>query len=105
MLPLLADSDQVGGVVEGIAAWWATQPWWWVEFWDAAGHVDSPVGMVDKPVVAAAERHTVSDTGGASIGPMDTMVDIAPTGWYRTPGKAHPPSRVITARRIAVGTV
>jgi hypothetical protein len=52
--PLLADSSQLGCGVEGVAAWWAAQPGWWVEFWDAGGHVDSPVRMVDESVVAAA---------------------------------------------------
>jgi hypothetical protein len=49
-----------------------------MEFWNTAGHLDSPVGMVDKSVVAAAERHAVIDAGGAMVGPMDYMMNIVP---------------------------
>ncbi|MGB8995030.1 MAG: hypothetical protein WCC65_06960 [Pseudonocardiaceae bacterium] len=73
--------------MEGIAAWWAAQPWWWMEFWDTAGHVYSPVGMVEKLVVAAAERDAVVDAGGAVVSPMDNVVNFGPAGWYRTPWK------------------
>jgi hypothetical protein len=88
--PLLADSYRTGGEVEWIAARRPTQPRWWMEFWNAAGHVDSPTGMVEEFVVAAAEGDTVSDAGGTFIGPMDAMVNIAPTGRYRTPGESAP---------------
>lgn len=46
--------------------------------------------MVEEFVVAAAEGDTVSDASGTFIGPMDAMVNIAPTGRYRTPGKSAP---------------
>jgi len=52
--PLLADSDQVGGEVEWIAAWGIAQPGWWLEFWDTGGHLDPPVGVVEESVVAPA---------------------------------------------------
>jgi hypothetical protein len=51
-----------------------------MELRDAAGHVDSPVGMVDESVMAAAECDTVFDAGGAVVGPVDNVVDIAPAG-------------------------
>ena len=88
--PLLADSHQVGDEVEGVSAWWAAEPLWWVEFWDTFGHVDSPAGMVKELVVAAAQRDAVSDAGRAIIGPMDNVMDFAPAGRYRTPGKGAP---------------
>ncbi|MGB6226353.1 MAG: hypothetical protein WBF76_13555, partial [Pseudonocardiaceae bacterium] len=55
ILLLLADSYQVGGGVEGVAAWWPAQPGWWVEFWDTAGHVDAPVGVVGEFVMPTAQ--------------------------------------------------
>ena len=88
--PLLADSHQVGDEVEGVSAWWAAEPLWWVEFWDTFGHVDSPAGMVEEFVVAAAEGDTVSDASGTFIGPVQNMMNFAPTGRYRTPGKSAP---------------
>ena len=81
-LPLLADSSQLGCGVEGIAAWWAAQPRWWVEFWNTGDHLDSPVGMVEESVVAAAQRHAVADAGRPIIGPMDHVMDFAPAGGY-----------------------
>ena len=83
----MADWGQFGAGVEGVVAWGFAQPWWWVELWDAAGHVDSPVGMVDESMVPPAERNTVSDAGRAVVDPMDHMVNVAPAGWYRTPWK------------------
>jgi hypothetical protein len=68
--------------VEWVAAWWPAQPRWWVEFWDAAGHGDAPVGMVEEPVVAPAQSDTVADAGGAVIGPMDRVVNVGPAGGY-----------------------
>lgn len=44
---LFPDTGEVARGVEGIAAWGPAEPGWWVELWDAAGHVDSPLGMVD----------------------------------------------------------
>ena len=85
--PLLADSCQVGDGVEGVLAWWSAEPWWWVEFGNTAGHVDSPAGMVEELVVATAQGDAVSDAGRAIIGPMDNVMNFAPAGWYRTPGK------------------
>jgi hypothetical protein len=76
--PLLADSNQLRADVERVTAWRAAQPGWRMEFWNTAGHLDSPVGMVDKSVVAAAERHAVIDAGGAMVGPMDYMMNIVP---------------------------
>lgn len=58
-LPLLAGSDEVGGGVEGVGAWWAAQPGWWMELWDSVGHLDSPGGVVEESVVSAAERDAV----------------------------------------------
>jgi hypothetical protein len=53
-----------------------------MEFWNAAGHVDSPVGVVDESMMPAAERDAVFGAGRAVVGPMDYMMDIAPAGWY-----------------------
>jgi hypothetical protein len=58
-----------------------------VEFGDTAGHVDSPAGVVEEFVVATAQRDAVSDAGGTIIGPVQNVVDFAPTGRNRTPGK------------------
>ncbi|PZS20473.1 MAG: hypothetical protein DLM60_08660, partial [Pseudonocardiales bacterium] len=76
--------------MEGIAAWWPAEPRRWMELRDTGGHVDPPVGMVDQSVMPAAQRNTVVDAGGAVIGPMNAMVDIAPAGRYRTPRKSAP---------------
>ncbi|MGH3546876.1 MAG: hypothetical protein ACRDQU_01865, partial [Pseudonocardiaceae bacterium] len=51
---LLPNCDEVGCGVEGVAAWWPAEPGWWVELWDAGGHVDPPVGMVDQSVMPTA---------------------------------------------------
>jgi hypothetical protein len=85
--PLLADSCQVGDGVEGVSAWWSAEPWWWVEFWDTAGQVYSPAGMVEKSVVPTAQGDAVPDAGGTIIGPMDNVMNFAPASWYRTTGK------------------
>jgi hypothetical protein len=53
-----------------------------MEFWNAAGHLDSPVGMVQESMVAAAQCDTVSDAGGAVVSPMDHVMNIAPASWY-----------------------
>jgi hypothetical protein len=58
-----------------------------VEFWDTAGHVYSPAGMVQESVVPTAQGDAVSDAGGTIIGPMDDVMYFAPAGWYRTTGK------------------
>ena len=68
----------------------AAQPGWWVEFWDTAGHVDSPVGVVGEFVMPTAQCHAVSDAGGAVVGPVDNMMNFTPPGRYRTPGKSAP---------------
>jgi hypothetical protein len=83
----LADSDQVGDEVEGVSAWWSAEPGWWVEFGDTAGHVDSPAGVVEEFVVAAAQGDAASDAGGAIIGPVHNVMDFAPAGGYRTSRK------------------
>lgn len=62
--------NQLGADVEGIAAWWAAQPRWWMKFWNTIGHVDSPVGLVDESVVAAAEGNAVVDAGGSVVSPV-----------------------------------
>ncbi|MFY9808396.1 MAG: hypothetical protein WAK86_14150, partial [Pseudonocardiaceae bacterium] len=84
ILPLLAGSYQVGAEVEGVAAWWAAEPRWWVELRDTADHFYPPAGMVEEPVVAAAECNAVVDAGGAVINPMDKVMNFAPVGRYRT---------------------
>jgi len=43
--------------------------------------------MVEELVVATAQDDEVSDAGRAIIGPMDNVMNFAPAGWYRTPGK------------------
>ena len=88
--PLLPDPDQVGGDVEGITAWESAQPGWWVEFWNTAGHLDPPVGMVDESMVATAQRNAVRDAGRAFVGPMYDMVNFAPTGWYSASWESTP---------------
>ncbi len=84
---LLPDSDEVAWGVEGVAAWWAAEPGWWVEFWDTGGQVYSPVGMVEESVMPAAERDAVFDAGGPMINPVHNVMDFAPPGRYRTAGK------------------
>ncbi len=61
-----------------------------MKFWDTAGHLDSPVGVVDKSMVPAAERNAISDAGRAFVGPMGNMMNIAPAGRYRTARKRTP---------------
>src|SRR5262245_767313 len=61
-----------------------------MEFWNAVGYLDSPVGVVDQAMMPAAERNAVCEAGGSSISPMDNMVNVAPTGRYRTPGESAP---------------
>ena len=73
--------------MEGVSAWWSAEPGWWVEFGDTAGHVDSPEGVVEEFVVAAAQGDAVSDAGGAIIGPVHNVMDFAPAGGYRTSRK------------------
>ena len=81
-LPLPADSGQVGGEVKRVSAWQAAQPRGRVEFWNAAGHLDPPVGMVQESMVATAQCDAVFDAGGAVVSPMDHVVNIAPAIWY-----------------------
>ena len=83
----MADSHQVGDGVEGVSAWWAAEPGWWVEFWDTVGHVDSPAGMVEEFVVAAAQGDAVFDAGRAIIGPVQNVMNFAPASRYRTARK------------------
>jgi hypothetical protein len=52
-----------------------------MEFGDTAGHLDSPVRMVEESVVPAAERHTVSKLAGRDH-PVHEMVNVAPVGGY-----------------------
>ncbi|MGB8961201.1 MAG: hypothetical protein WCC38_04495 [Pseudonocardiaceae bacterium] len=95
--PLLAGSDQVGGEVQGVAAWWAAESGWWVELRDTVDHFYPPAGMVQESVVATAERNTIINAGGAMISPVDKVVNFAPAGRYRTtwkggrPGRSGPP--------------
>lgn len=44
--------------------------------------------MVEEPVVTAAQGDAVSDTGGAVVGPVSHVVNVAPAGGYGTPGKS-----------------
>jgi hypothetical protein len=53
-----------------------------MELWNTAGHLDSPAGMVDEPMVATAQGDTVPDAGGAMIGPMSHVMNFAPAGGY-----------------------
>jgi hypothetical protein len=66
--------------MDWIAARGSTQPGWWVELRNAAGHVDAPVGMVQQSVVTAAECHTVGEAGSSSLGPMNNVMNVAPAG-------------------------
>jgi hypothetical protein len=58
----------------------AVEPGWWMELWDAADHVDLPVGVVEESVVSAAERDAVLQAGWAVVVPVDDVVDVAPAG-------------------------
>jgi hypothetical protein len=51
-----------------------------MELWDAADHVDLPVGVVEESVVSAAERDAVLQAGWAVVVPVDDVVDVAPAG-------------------------
>jgi hypothetical protein len=53
-----------------------------MELWDAADHVDLPVGVVEESVVSAAECHAVIEAGWTMIDPVDDVVDVAPAGRY-----------------------
>jgi hypothetical protein len=86
-LVLLAHSDEFRGGVQWVAAWRAAQPRWRVEFGEVIGHVDAPVGMVQQPVVAAAQGYTIGETGRAVVNPVNTMVNITPAGRDSTSGK------------------
>ncbi len=66
--------------MEGIAAWWTTQPRWWAAFWNAVDDLDSPVRMVHESVVSAAECDAVIEAGGATVSPVGDMVNFAPAG-------------------------
>ena len=70
--PLLADPNRLGADVEWISAWRPAQPRWWVELWNTVGHLDPPVGMVDKAMVPAAQRNAVIDAGWSVVDPMNT---------------------------------
>ena len=41
---------------------------------------DRPAVGVEEPVVEAAQRDEIVGLGGATVGPMDHVVDVHPTG-------------------------
>jgi hypothetical protein len=95
---LLADPDQFRKSVDWIAARGSAKPGWWVELGDAVAHVDAPVGMVDEAVVATAQRNTIVDAGGAVVGPVDNVVDVAPASGH---GTAREGAAIITQDHCA----
>jgi hypothetical protein len=53
-----------------------------MELWNTVGHLDVPAGMVEEPVVSAAERYTVLQAGRAVINPVNDVVYVAPASRY-----------------------
>lgn len=51
-----------------------------MELGNVVPYVDAPVRMVDQAVMVAAQRNTIVDAGGAVVGPVDNVVDVAPAG-------------------------
>jgi hypothetical protein len=53
-----------------------------MELGDTVGHLDLPVGMVEEPMMSAAERDTIVQAGRAVVDPVDNVVNVAPPGGY-----------------------
>src|SRR6266498_3038113 len=72
-----------GGFVAVLAAGvlFGVDPGGWGEFGVAVGgDADGPVLVVCGVVVAGAEQDGVEQVGGAAVGPVQQMVDVAPAG-------------------------
>src|SRR5437763_447697 len=76
-------------VVEGVAEWCSgvAEPAGWGEFGVAVCDADLPVLAVHPVMMKVAEQHGVVQRGGTTVGPMQNVMDGAPTRRPIAPGK------------------
>ena len=80
-------------------------PCWWEVFGDTVGgEPDLPVTLVEQPVMTRAQQHGIVVAGGSAVAPSGSTWWASHQDAGRSqPGKVHPRSRRVMARRIVGG--